>query len=234
MVVMLVLVTLAVFFIVEAIMAPRRARRDARRPASAPRAQRAHLGPGAPLRGLHTGHTWAKVTDANDAVLGVTDLGPRLLGRVERVEVVPPGTRVRQGQSFVTLRRGSRALHHPAPLSGRVVEVNAALERDAALVNDSPFERGWVARIEPDDPWTEMDNLLRGVQAERWQDVTHMELARWFAPLAGPAMADGGEAVVGLGDRLTDSEWARLVDAFFPRPLPETLDQSDPKQERMP
>jgi glycine cleavage system H protein len=226
MVVLLVLVTLAVFFTVELIMTPGRERRGTPKATAAPRAQH---GPVAGVRGLHAGHTWARVNDPNDAVLGVTDLGPRLLGRVERVDVAPVGTRVRQGEPFVTLHRGHRALQHPAPLSGVVVEVNAALKRQADLVNESPFESGWIARIEPEDPWTEMDNLLRGVQAERWQDVLHMELAHWFAPLAGPAMADGGEAVMGLGDRLSDTEWERLVEAFYPRPLPNAVDPAELK-----
>jgi glycine cleavage system H protein len=180
---------------------------------------------------LHPGHTWAETHGRHEARVGVTDLAARLLGRIDGVEWPRPGERIRQGEPFVTLRHGRRALRLPAPLSGVVVDMNHALESDPALLGRSPFERGFLARIEPSDPVTELRNLLRGASAERWRDAQQMELARWFAPQAGLVAADGGLPAADLADRLADEDWERLVEAFFPEPFRTEDPTSDPEKE---
>jgi glycine cleavage system H protein len=169
-------------------------------------------------RWLHAGHTWVDTVAAHEARVGVTDLVSRLLGRIDSIEWPAPGRRVRQGEAFVTLRHGRRTLRPPAPISGVVVAVNHRLEADPDLLNASPWERGWLVRLQPAEARVELRNLLTGVSAERWQDVQRMELARWFSPEAGLAAADGGLPAADLADRLDDDAWERLVETFFPEP----------------
>jgi glycine cleavage system H protein len=222
MVLLLVLLTIAVVIAVEALLSPRwGSRRERVRPeVPAPRPLPETHPVLSPVRGVHAGHTWAQVGVDDSALIGVTDLGPAMLGHVQRVELPAVGATVRQGETFVVLHRGRRQLPQPAPLSGVVVEVNPALSRHPRLVNESPFERGWIARLDVADPWNEMDNLLRGAPAERWLDAMRMELARWFAPHVGPAMADGGVPAADPSDRLPDDAWCRLRESFFPRSVP--------------
>ncbi len=176
-----------------------------------------------PTRYLHPGHAWATLHTRCSAVLGVADLAPRLLGRVEAVELPRDGDHVVQGEPFCTLRRGRRAIRLPAPISGLVTEVNRELIERPALVNESPYEEGWAVRVMPEHCRPEVENLLRGPMAALWQDAARAELARWFAPAAGMAMPDGGLPVEDLSDRLGDEEWERLVKTFFPEEEPEDL-----------
>jgi glycine cleavage system H protein len=180
---------------------------------------------------VHPAHAWAVTRGDREARIGVTELPARLLGRIERFDAPRVGSHIRQGEAFAFLRRGRRSLPVAAPLSGVVIEVNDALRRDPGLLNDSPCDRGWIARIEPEDAGHEVNNLLQGITADRWQDAQQMELARWFAPLAGPVMADGGLAVPDSSDRLDDDDWQRLVETFYPRPLALTAGSTDPRME---
>lgn len=232
MVVLLVLLTIAVFIAVEAIMSPRWATRRAqsRQAVAAPTRYVQERPIAAAIQGIHAGHTWAQVGADDSALVGVTDIGPSLLGHVQRVDLPALGSEVHQGDTFVVLHRGGHQLPQPAPLSGVVVEVNRALARHPALVNESPFERGWIARLDVADPWNEMDNLLRGAPAERWLDAMRMELARWFAPHVGPAMADGGVPASDLSDRLTENEWYSLRETFFPHPVPHAANETSPRR----
>ncbi len=227
MVIILVLLTVATFFVIEALVFPTP---TAEVPATLAATRGQH--PRAPrARWLHPGHAWVVTRGTREARIGVTDLPVRLLGRVERIDRPQPGARIRQGEPYAALHHGRRTLPVTAPMSGVVLETNRALDRDPGLVSDSPFEHGWIARIEPAEAEHEVHNLLHGVAAERWQDTQQMELARWFAPLAGPAMADGGLAVPDLSDRLDDDDWRRLVDAFYPVSLAVNAGSPDLRKE---
>lgn len=227
MVIVLVLATVALFIAAELVA---RRSRGAERVPETLAATRARPARDPRVLWLHPGHTWAETHGRHEARVGVTDLAARLLGRIDRIEWPHPGERIRQGEPFVTLRHGRRSLRLPAPLSGVVVEMNHAVEADPALLGRAPFERGFLVRIEPSSAGTELRNLLHGASAERWRDAQAMELARWFAPQAGLAAADGGLPADDLADRLSDGDWERLVEAFFPEPF-RTEDSSDPDKE---
>jgi glycine cleavage system H protein len=219
MVVLMVILTVVVVFILEGLLFPRPRADRATEPGREPRpATPVRVAPG--LRCFHPGHSWAEMSGLSEAVIGVTDLGPRLLGRIQSIELPEPGAFIHQGDPLLTLRRGPRVLRPAAPLSGVVVRVNPALEREPGLLLDSPLDRGWIALIEPSDPQGELRNLFRGAAAGRWHDVVHLELARVFDPEAAPALADGGVPAPDLGARLDDEAWGRAVETFFPPLLP--------------
>jgi len=110
-------------------------------------------------------HAYARV-DGDVVVQGVTDLGQALVGEVFFVELPYLGRRVRQGdlllsiQPMMMLERARRVY---ATISGEIITVNTALEEDPELVNDNPYDTGWIVCIRPDDPLelqSELDDLL--------------------------------------------------------------------------
>jgi len=215
MVVLLVILTVVLLLTAEWIAGRRR--KAAQTPAPA-RARRAVTGSaGVPAqRYLHPGHSWARLEGPEAVVVGVDDFAQRLLGRLDEVTLPEPGARVAQGEPLFTIRRGRRELTHPAPFSGVVAGVNRELAKAPRLVNDSPYERGWVATLAPANLALELRNLLRGALAERWEEATRMQLVDWFAPQVGHVLQDGGELVECVSDQLTDGEWDRVVQDFFP------------------
>jgi hypothetical protein len=76
------------------------------------------------------GHTWLHRRKGGALELGLDDLAQRLLPSVTAVELPRPGTVVERGQPIARLHGGGRAVSIPAPISGTVAGVNAAVVRD--------------------------------------------------------------------------------------------------------
>jgi len=81
--------------------------------------------------------------------LGVTDFFQQHNGDVAFATVKPPGTRLNSGDEFAEIESMKVTLELPSPVTGTIVEVNKALERNPELINQDPYDRGWLALIEP-------------------------------------------------------------------------------------
>jgi glycine cleavage system H protein len=102
-------------------------------------------------------HEWISATDGIGRV-GITDYAQKQLGDVVYVELPETGTKVSQGESFGTIESVKAVSELFAPVSGEVVEVNAALKDKPELVNSSPHDT-WMIAIRLSDP-SEVDGLL--------------------------------------------------------------------------
>jgi glycine cleavage system H protein len=167
-------------------------------------------------RYLHPGHSWALVQPSRPVVVGVNDFSQRFIGRIDSIELPEEGSVLRQGEAMVTLKHGDKYLSQVAPISGVVVEVNSRLKEDPSVVNTSPLEKGWIAKISPRDLALEVRNLMRGIAADRWQEEMRTLLVRWFSPRVGTVMQDGGKVVDNVSDLVDSAEWRLLVNDFFP------------------
>jgi glycine cleavage system H lipoate-binding protein len=167
-------------------------------------------------RYFHPGHSWVLVRSSEPVVVGVNDFSQRFIGRLDGIELPREGSFLRQGEAMVTFKHGDKSLTQVAPVSGVVVEVNAHLKSNPSIVNDSPLEEGWIAKISPRDLTLELRNLLRGVIADRWQESVRTLLVHWFSPQLGTVMQDGGGIVDNVSDLVDSKEWRLLVNDFFP------------------
>ena len=91
-------------------------------------------------------HEWVRVR-GQEAEVGVTDFAQGELGDVVFVELPAIGSRVSQMKSFGTIDAVKTVSDLFAPVSGEVVAVNTELKDNPALVNQSPYEKGWMVRI---------------------------------------------------------------------------------------
>jgi len=103
-------------------------------------------------------HEWVKV-EGNIATVGITDFAVQELGDLVYVELPVIGDEVRAGERLAAVESVKAASDVFAPVSGEVVEVNEALEDEAGLLNESPMDEGWIARVEMNDP-KELDTLM--------------------------------------------------------------------------
>lgn len=91
-------------------------------------------------------HEWIAV-EGGTATVGITDYAQAQLGDVVFVEVPPAGTQVDKGKEAAVVESVKAASDVYAPVSGEVIEGNAALEADPALVNTSPEGEGWFFKL---------------------------------------------------------------------------------------
>ena len=103
-------------------------------------------------------HEWVKV-DGDIATVGITDYAQGELGDVVFVELPEAGDSYAQNDSFGTIEAVKAVSEMYVPVSGEIVEVNAALEDEAGLVNSSPYGEGWMIKVRMADP-SELDELM--------------------------------------------------------------------------
>ncbi len=111
-------------------------------------------------------HEWARETD--DAVrVGVTDFAQDELGDVVFVELPETGESVTAGDAFGVIESIKAVSDLYAPVSGEVVAVNEELFDRPELVNESPFDEGWMLEIDRSDPDELADLLDAGEYADQ-------------------------------------------------------------------
>jgi glycine cleavage system H protein len=91
-------------------------------------------------------HEWVRVR-GNEAEVGITDFAQGELGDVVFVELPSVGARVAQMKGFGTIDAVKTVSDLFAPVSGEVVATNGDLKENPALINQSPYEKGWMIRI---------------------------------------------------------------------------------------
>ncbi len=110
-------------------------------------------------------HEWAKV-DGSSATVGITAFAVEQLGDVTLVELPKVGTAVKQGEVLGNIESVKTVSELFAPLSGTVKEVNAALADAPQAVNEEPYGKGWMVRIELSVPG-ELAGLLDAAAYEK-------------------------------------------------------------------
>ena len=104
---------------------------------------------------------WVKPEPATKRVrIAVADYPQQHNGDVAFANVKPPGTQVTAGELVAEIETIKAMVELAAPISGTVVEVNAALNATPEAVNQSPYEAGWLAIMDPSAWEAERSNLL--------------------------------------------------------------------------
>lgn len=103
-------------------------------------------------------HEWARIEDGS-VVVGVTDYAQESLGEVVYVELPEEGSAVVMGEAFGVIESTKAVSDLYSPVTGTVIEVNDSLLDSPELINEDPYDEGWILRIELSDP-SELDQLL--------------------------------------------------------------------------
>jgi glycine cleavage system H protein len=103
-------------------------------------------------------HEWVRVR-GQEAEVGITDFAQGELGDVVFVELPAVGARLAHMKSFGTIDAVKTVSDLFAPVSGEVSAVNTDLKDNPALINQSPYEKGWMVRITMANPG-ELEALL--------------------------------------------------------------------------
>ncbi len=103
-------------------------------------------------------HEWTK--NENDTVkIGLTDYAQDQLGEIVFVEVPEVGDSFSKGDEFANVESVKAVSEIYLPVSGEIIAVNEELEDSPELVNESCYDKGWIAEVKITDP-TELDSLL--------------------------------------------------------------------------
>jgi len=91
-------------------------------------------------------HEWVKIEDGI-AVIGITEFAQRELGDIVYVEVETVGETIAAGEVFGTVEAVKTVSDLFMPIEGEIIEFNEELESSPELVNESPYENGWMIKV---------------------------------------------------------------------------------------
>ncbi len=103
-------------------------------------------------------HEWARV-EGDLVRVGITDYAQDQLGDVVYVELPEAGQTFARGEAFGTVESVKAVSELYLPVGGEIVEVNTGLSDAPQLVNEKPYDRGWMVVVRPSDP-AEIGGLL--------------------------------------------------------------------------
>lgn len=92
-------------------------------------------------------HEWVRI-DGDIATVGITDYAQGELGDVVYLELPDPGTAVEHMKAFGLIEAVKTEADLYSPLTGEVTERNDAALNDPGIVNSSPYESGWLIKIQ--------------------------------------------------------------------------------------
>ncbi|CXS00847.1 TPA: glycine cleavage system protein GcvH [Staphylococcus aureus] len=111
-------------------------------------------------------HEWVKV-EGNVATIGITEYAQSELGDIVFVELPETDDEINEGDTFGSVESVKTVSELYAPISGKVVEVNEELEDSSEFVNESPYEKAWMVKVEISDE-SQLEALLT---AEKYSEM---------------------------------------------------------------
>ena len=96
-------------------------------------------------------HEWAKI-EGSTATIGISLFAQDQLGDIVYVELPPVGKELKAGEEFGVVESVKSVSSLLAPVSGKVVAINEELNNTAQLVNQDPYGKGWIIKVEMSSP----------------------------------------------------------------------------------
>ena len=111
-------------------------------------------------------HEWIKV-EGNTVTIGITEYAQSELGDIVFVELTEVDDDIQEGDTFGSVESVKTVSELYAPVTGKVVEANEELEDSPEFVNESPYEKAWMVKVEVSD----LDQLNELLSAEQYSEM---------------------------------------------------------------
>jgi len=176
-----------------------------RHPVAAAEGEEEILGMSFPLdRFYHRGHTWARLAEDGTVEIGMDDLGRRLVGKPDAIELPVPGTDIHANGEAFRIRKRNAQVRILAPVDGEVIETGGSGAE-------------WMLRVRPAN--LDFTHLLRQSEVRPWlmREMERLQLAL-TAEGAAPTLADGGVPVEDIAASYPKADWDAVCGEMFLEP----------------
>jgi glycine cleavage system H protein len=103
-------------------------------------------------------HEWVRDNGDGTVTIGISEHAQEMLGDVVFVDLPETEDEIEAGESFSLVESVKAASDIYAPITGEIVEINEELEDSPELINEEPYEGGWIVKVKMSDA-SELDNL---------------------------------------------------------------------------
>ncbi len=163
----------------------------------------------------HPGHTWFSLSDNKEIKAGVDEFALKLVGKPDELKLPAKNSTIKQGEKAWSINKDGKIIDMLSPVSGRVVDINTEVIHNPSILSDSPYEKGWLLKVEPDNLNRNMKNMLKGNYARAWLEEAVSSLSALFTRDLGVVMQDGGSPLDGIAKDLDSEKWEEIVSEYF-------------------
>ena len=171
---------------------------------------------------ISRGHVWIKVLPQGEVRVGLDCFCPKLLTKIDKIELHGPDDRVNNNGGMCTIYQGEKKLTFYSPLDGINREVNTRIYEDPKTIYRDPFGEGWIYRVRPS---LEMSYLMESETVDKeildWEQREMERLADFIMnePSAKTKIQNNIESntfgLQGLLDSLDSFGWLRFEEQFL-------------------
>ena len=116
-------------------------------------------------------HEWVRINDDGSVTIGITDHAQDLMGDMVYIELPEVGDNLETGKECAVVESVKAASDVYAPLDGEILEVNETITESPEVINQDPYEEGWMFRLQLADNGG-LDSLLDAKAYEEIIDST--------------------------------------------------------------
>jgi glycine cleavage system H protein len=112
-------------------------------------------------------HEWVEIKDDGLAIIGISHFAQEQLDDIVSIELPKAGSVFRRGQTIAIVDSVKASSDIYAPLSGEIIQVNEGLVEKPEMINQSPYDLGWIVKIKPSN-MEEFESLMTKEQYDRY------------------------------------------------------------------
>ncbi|MBC8343215.1 MAG: glycine cleavage system protein H, partial [Bacteroidetes bacterium] len=169
-------------------------------------------------------HTWTFLEASGNAKVGLDDFLQHITGKVNFSKLKNSGEQIRKGELLTEIDQNGKKLKIFSPLSGEIISVNSLLHDTPEILNEDPYDQGWLYEIKPSSWIAETNSYYLAEEATNW---SKKELDRFKDFVMGgpmrkyssqPSMAvlqDGGELRDHILSDLPNEVWEDFQEEFL-------------------
>lgn len=126
---------------------------------------------------FHKDHMWVRI-EGDKVRTGYNSWAAEAAGKLVSIKTRPAGKKVKAGKTLGSVESGKWVGSLKIPIAGTIAEINPALKGDPSIINNSPYDDGWVALIEPSDLEADLAQLMKGDDAAALEAWLKEEIAK--------------------------------------------------------
>ncbi len=113
-------------------------------------------------------HLWVRKEEGSDQVtIGLSDYGQERLGEIISVDLLSEGEEVSRDDELATIGTASDEVVVYSPVTGKIIEINSSVVESPSIINEDPYEDGWLLKMELVAP-KELDDLMDADEYEEY------------------------------------------------------------------
>lgn len=171
-------------------------------------------------------HTWTYLEKSGSAKVGLDDLLVHCTGGVKINYVKTPGEMVDKGEILAEITRDGKLLKIHSPVSGKFILPNFLLEESPEMLNEEPYGRGWICKIQPTRWKEETNSYFLAEEAITWSAKELVRLKDFLARSMGKYSSEPSMVTLQDGGEISDQALSMMPVEIWQEFQHEFLDQN--------